>query len=69
MTKTLVVEDMMCVHCKAAVEKALSGVPGVTSAVVNLEAKTATVTAASSVSAEALSAAVTDAGYKVKSVS
>jgi copper chaperone CopZ len=44
-------------------------VAGVTSAVVDLEAKTATVTAAESVSAETLSAAVTNAGYEVKSVS
>lgn len=44
MTKTLVIEGMMCNHCKATVEKALSGVPGVKSAVVDLGAKTATVT-------------------------
>jgi Cu+-exporting ATPase len=69
MTKTLVVEGMMCAHCKARVEKVLSEVAGVTSAVVDLEAKTATVTAADSVSAETLSAAVTNAGYEVKSVS
>lgn len=68
MTKTLVVEGMMCVHCQARVEKALAGVPGVSAAVVNLEAKTATVTADESVTAEALTAAVTDAGYEVTSV-
>lgn len=69
MTKTLVVEGMMCVHCKAAVEKALSAVPGVTAAVVDLAAKTATVTADASVSDAALVKAVTDADYEVKSVS
>lgn len=69
MTKTLVVEGMMCVHCKAAVEKALSAVPGVTAAVVDLTAKTATVTADASVSDAALVKAVTDADYEVKSVS
>ncbi len=68
MTKTLVVEGMMCVHCQARVEKALAEVPGVTAAVVNLEAKTATVTADESVTDEALTAAVTNAGYEVTSV-
>ncbi|MCD8146619.1 MAG: heavy metal translocating P-type ATPase [Clostridiales bacterium] len=68
MTKTLVVEGMMCAHCQARVEKALAEVPGVTAAVVNLEAKTATVTADESVTDETLTAAVTNAGYEVKSV-
>ncbi|MCD8052073.1 MAG: heavy metal translocating P-type ATPase [Clostridiales bacterium] len=68
MTKILTVEGMMCVHCQARVEKALAEVPGVTNAVVNLEAKTATVTADETVTDEALTAAVTNAGYEVKSV-
>ncbi|MCD7829793.1 MAG: metal-transporting ATPase, partial [Clostridiales bacterium] len=68
MTKTLTVEGMMCVHCQARVEKALAEVPGVAAAVVDLEAKTATVTADESVTDEALTAAVTNAGYEVKSV-
>lgn len=68
MTKVLTVEGMMCVHCKANVEKALSAVAGVTSAVADLEAKTATVTLAAPVADEVLTAAVTDAGYEVKGV-
>ncbi len=68
MTKVLTVEGMMCAHCKANVEKALSAVAGVTSAAVDLEAKTATVTLAAPVADEVLTAAVTDAGYEVKGV-
>ena len=56
------VEGMMCEHCSARVEKALSAVPGVTKVKVDLAAKTATVFG--SAEKEALVAAVTDAGYK-----
>ena len=62
MTKTLKIEGMMCNHCKAHVEKALNALPGVT-ATVNLEAGTATVQG--DVTDEALTKAVTDAGYEV----
>jgi cation transport ATPase len=66
MKTVLTVEGMMCKHCQAAVEKALSAVPGVESAVVDLEAKTATVTGEADTAA--LSAAVTEAGYDVVGV-
>ncbi len=66
MKTVLTVNGMMCNHCKAAVEKALSAVAGVESAVVDLEAKTATVTGDADTAA--LSAAVTDAGYEVVEV-
>lgn len=65
MTKTLKVEGMMCVHCKAHVEKALAAVEGVETAVADLEAKTATVTLTSDVADEVLKKAVVDAGYTV----
>ena len=64
MIKTLKVEGMMCVHCKAHVEKALLGVEGVSEVVVSLEDKTAEVTLAADVADEALVKAVTDAGYE-----
>lgn len=67
MTKTLTVEGMMCMHCKAHVEKALNALDGV-HAVVDLDAKTATVTLDQEVSDEALSKAVKDAGYEVTSI-
>ena len=63
-TKTLNVTGMMCRHCVAHVRKALEGVDGVSAVDVNLEAGTATVEAADSVTDEALVAAVVDAGYE-----
>ena len=63
METVLRVEGMMCTHCKAAVEKACKSVPGVTDAVVDLKAKTVTVTGNADVAA--LKQAITDAGYEV----
>jgi copper chaperone len=59
----LKIEGMTCNHCKMAVEKALKAVSGVTSAIVDLEAKQATVTG--SAKREALVKAVEDADYTV----
>ena len=68
MNKTMTIEGMMCVHCKANVEKALAAIPGVT-AQVDLDAGTAAVSCPAAVTDEALTAAVTEAGYTVKDVS
>ena len=57
------VEGMMCTHCKARVEQVCKAVPGSADAVVDLQAKTVTVTGEASV--EALKKAITDAGYEV----
>ena len=62
--KILHVEGMMCDHCRAHVQKALSAVHGVAGAEVDLAAKSATVTLNESVSDAALIAAVADAGYE-----
>ena len=67
MTKTMVIEGMMCAHCKAHVEKALNALDGV-SASVDLEAKTAHVTLSAPVSDDVLKNAVTEAGYEVTSI-
>ena len=67
MNKTMTIEGMMCVHCKANVEKALAAIPGV-AAQVDLDAGTAAVTCPETVTDEALTAAVTEAGYTVKGV-
>ena len=56
----------MCQHCVAHVRDALNKLPGVT-AEVDLDSKTATVTGEAS--DEALTAAVTEAGYQVVSIS
>ena len=68
MTKTLNIEGMMCAHCVAHVEKALSALGGVTSAKADLENKCATVTLAAPVSDQELKDAVTEAGYEVVSI-
>lgn len=63
--KTVIhVNGMMCAHCKASVEKACKAVPGTEDAVVDLEAKTVTVTGSAQLSA--LKQAIVDAGYEVE---
>ena len=63
MKKVLKVDGMMCAHCQAHVQKALSEVPGVTEAVVDLEKKEAVVTLTEDVADQILMDAVTEAGY------
>ncbi len=62
MTKTVIIEGMMCHHCSGRVEKVLNDLDGVT-ATVNLENKSATVTG--NVSDDIIKTAITDAGYTV----
>ena len=57
------VGGMMCSHCTAAVERACKAVPGVESAIANLEEKNVTVTGNADV--EALKQAIRDADYEV----
>ena len=57
------VEGMMCPHCKARVESVCKAVPGTQDAVVDLQAKTVTVTGNADVAA--LKKAITEADYKV----
>lgn len=66
MEKKLHVEGMMCMHCKASVEKVLSAVPGVTAVAVDLEAKSAIVTCEASVLDADLCAAVKKKGFKAQ---
>ena len=66
MSKTISIEGMMCQHCVAHVTKALTEVPGVESVNVSLENKNAVVTG--SADDKALTAAVKEAGYKVKKI-
>lgn len=56
--KKMLINGMMCNHCKMTVEKALKAVPGVADAQVDLDAKTATIALNGDVSDEALMAAV-----------
>lgn len=67
-TTVFTVEGMMCEHCKATVERVLQAIPGVFSAEVDLNAKTATVAALESVPKEAMVEAITKADYTVSHV-
>jgi len=64
----LTVEGMMCVRCKAHVEKALAEVQGVKSVSVDLDSKTAVCECDGNVNAEQLRKAVEDGGYEVISI-
>jgi copper chaperone CopZ len=68
MVKVLKVGGMMCGHCQARVEKALSQVEGVLSVKVNLNDDTATVEILPSVTNDDLTFAITDADYEVLSI-
>ena len=63
METVIMVEGMMCPHCKARVEAVCKAVPGATDAVVDLQQKNVTVTGNAAV--DALKKAITDAGYEV----
>lgn len=65
-TTALDIEGMSCASCVRRVEKALSGVPGVTSASVNLATEQATVTRTTDTDIAALEAAITKAGYSLR---
>lgn len=68
MTKVMNIEGMMCGHCTGRVQKALEAVEGVSAVTMSLEKKTAVVELSAEVSDEALTAAVTEAGYEVKGI-
>ena len=68
MTKTIIIEGMMCAHCTGRVQKALEALTGVESVVMSLESKSAEVTLGEDVPEETLKAAVTEAGYEVVEV-
>jgi len=64
---TLSIEGMTCASCVARVERALSAVPGVVEVNVNLASETAQITVLEgSISFDAVSAAVAEAGYAAK---
>ena len=63
METVIKVEGMMCKHCKARVEQVCKAVPGTVDAVVDLAAKTVTVTGNADVAA--LKQAIIDADYEV----
>ena len=68
MEKVINIEGMACMHCVKHVQEALAAVPGVQTANVDLESKTATVSVDGSVTDAALKAAVDEAGYQAVSI-
>ncbi len=68
MVKKLIVEGMMCNHCKASVEKALANVPGVSNVTVDLAGKTAAVICDDTVTDADIFAAVEKKGFTPKAM-
>ena len=68
MTRTMIIEGMMCSHCTGRVQKALEGIEGVTDVVMDLESKSAQLKLSAPVADETLRAAVTEAGYEVTQI-
>lgn len=68
MKKTMIIEGMMCEHCKMRVQKALEQLDSVDSVSINLADGEAVVEMKEELSDSALTAAVEKEGYKVKSV-
>ncbi len=68
MTKTMMIEGMMCPHCEARVKKALEAIDGVESAVPSHTAGTAVVTLSKDVADEVLKNAVETQDYPVKEI-
>ena len=67
MKKTIKIEGMSCGHCVARVKAALSALPGVAKADVDLATKSAAVEG-EGLSDAALKSAVEGAGYEVTSI-
>jgi copper chaperone CopZ len=63
-TITYSVPGVSCAHCKSAIESEVSGLPGVTSVDVDLDAKTVTVVG-EPLDDAAITAAIDEAGYEV----
>lgn len=68
MTKTILIEGMSCGHCSARVQKALEGLDGVLSVIVDLDKKTAVLDSAKDLSNETLKNTIEEAGYDVKEI-
>lgn len=64
--RTYTVPGISCGHCRAAIESELTPLAGVESVVVDVDSKVVTVTG--EVTAEAVRAAIDEAGYEVSAV-
>jgi copper ion binding protein len=66
-TATFTVQGMTCGHCVAAVSEEVGRLPGVTAVDVTLETGAVTVTSDTPLDADAVRAAVDEAGYELVS--
>ena len=65
-TMTIIVPEIHCDHCKHSIERALAPLPGVTSARVDVDARTVTVEVEESLTDRGrLVATIEDQGYDV----
>ena len=63
---SLTVSGMSCEHCRSAVQKAASSIPGVAEATVDLNSGTLTWKESAPVDVAALKSAITKIGFEVK---
>ena len=68
MTKTMIIEGMMCPHCEARVKKCLEEMSCVAKAEVSHKEDKAVVTLTSEISDETLKATIEAQGYTVKEI-
>lgn len=66
MSIQLRVPDATCEHCKATIEKAVSGVDGVNAAELDLDSKLLSVSAGHDVDQRVVTRAIIDAGYSAE---
>lgn len=64
MTKTVHIKGIMCAHCEMRVKKALEALPFVESAVASHDNGTAVINTSADFNADAVKAAITEAGYE-----
>lgn len=63
--KEIIIEGMMCEHCKTKVEKALSEITNVSKVKVNLQEKKATIYSKNSINEQDIKNAILQLGYKI----
>lgn len=65
MEQRYTVTGMTCGHCVSAVEREVSGIPGVAAVKVDLDTQTVLVTSDEALDEAVLDAAITEAGYEL----
>ena len=65
-TKTIIIKEMQCNHCKTTVEKALSSLDGVVNVEVSLENKTAVIESVNDIPDSKIKETIEAVGFNVK---